>query len=45
MHTRWRRGPATEKQIALLKKRDIAVPSGLTKGRASHLISILSKDG
>ena len=44
-HTRWRRDPATEKQIALLKKRDIEVPSGLTKGQASHLISMLTKDG
>jgi superfamily II DNA or RNA helicase len=41
-NTRWRREPATEKQTALLKKKKINVPEKLTKGQASHLISMLS---
>lgn len=42
LHTRWRRAPATEKQIKLLRSRKINVPPGLTKGHASHLIGMLS---
>jgi len=38
----WRRDPATAKQIALLKKKHIGVPKGLTKGQASHLVGMLS---
>ncbi len=41
-HTRWRRAPATEKQVKLLQTRKINVPDGLTKGLASHLIGMLS---
>jgi len=40
--TRWRRDPATEKQITFLRRKRINVPKGLTKGQASHLISMLS---
>ena len=40
--TRWRRAPATEKQIRVLRARKISVPKGLTKGQASHLIGMLS---
>ncbi|NNF97851.1 MAG: DEAD/DEAH box helicase [Desulfobacteraceae bacterium] len=39
--TRWRRQPATIKQIQLLKKKHIDVPDGITKGQASHLIGML----
>lgn len=41
-HTRWRQAPASEKQIKVLRSKKIAVPEGLTKGQASHLISMLS---
>ena len=41
-NTRWRREPATEKQIHVLLSRKIHVPEGLTKGQASHLIGMLS---
>lgn len=40
--TRWRREPATEKQIKVLLSKKIEVPQGLTKGQASHLIGMLS---
>ncbi|MEE8397371.1 MAG: DEAD/DEAH box helicase [Desulfobacterales bacterium] len=40
--TRWRKDPATEKQIRVLQSRSILAPAGLTKGQASHLISMLS---
>ncbi|MFC1886033.1 DEAD/DEAH box helicase [Thermodesulfobacteriota bacterium] len=40
--TRWRREPATKKQIELLSKRKIDTPKSLTKGQASHLIGMLS---
>jgi hypothetical protein len=40
--TRWRREPASKKQIDYLRKRKITVPKGLTKGQASHLIGMLS---
>ncbi len=39
---RWRRAPATEKQIKVLRNMKINVPKGLTKGQASHLIGMLS---
>lgn len=39
---RWRRHPATEKQINLLRTKNLDVPEGLTKGQASHLIGMLS---
>jgi len=42
IHTRWRRAPATEKQIRVLHRRKIKVPAGLTKGQASHLIGMLT---
>jgi hypothetical protein len=41
-NTRWRREPASEKQLNVLRKKKIEVPKGLTKGQASHLISMLS---
>lgn len=41
-NSRWRRAPATEKQINLLKNKNINVPEGLTKGQASHLIGMLT---
>lgn len=41
LHTHWRREPATKKQIGLLCKRKLALPEGLTKGQASHLIGML----
>ncbi len=40
--TRWRRAPATEKQIKALRSRKIDAPEELTKGQASHLIGMLS---
>lgn len=40
--TRWRKQPATEKQLAVLKDKGIAIPRGLTKGQASHIISMFS---
>jgi len=42
LYTRWRDAPATKKQIKVLRRRKIAVPAGLTKGQASHLIGMLS---
>jgi hypothetical protein len=41
-NTRWRRAPASEKQLRVLGSRKIRVPKSLTKGQASHLISMLS---
>ena len=40
--TRWRRAPATEKQLSILRSRKIEVPKGMTKGQASHLIGMMS---
>ena len=40
--TRWRRAPATDKQVKLLLNKKINVPEGLTKGQASHLIGMLA---
>jgi hypothetical protein len=41
-NTRWRRDPATKKQIKILRAKKLDVPKGLTKGQASHLISMLT---
>jgi superfamily II DNA or RNA helicase len=41
-NTRWRRAPASQKQLKVLRDRKIEVPEGLTKGQASHLISMLT---
>ena len=43
LNTKWRREPASERQIELLKRKKIKVPRGITKGQASHLIAMLSK--
>ncbi|CAB1065948.1 DNA helicase, phage associated; Type III restriction enzme [Olavius sp. associated proteobacterium Delta 1] len=40
-NSRWRRAPASEKQLKVLRSKKIKVPEGLTKGQASHLISML----
>jgi hypothetical protein len=42
LRTRWRRAPATEKQLRILRSKKIEVPKGITKGQASHLIGMLS---
>ena len=36
---RWRFQPATEKQLALLRRKRVSLPPGLTKGEASKLIT------
>jgi superfamily II DNA or RNA helicase len=38
---RWRREPASEKQLKILREKGLKVPEGLTKGQASHVISML----
>lgn len=43
LHSRWRREPATQKQLNILKKIKIDLPDGITKGQASYLIGMLSK--
>jgi len=43
LHSRWRREPATQKQLNILRKIKIELPEGITKGQASHLIEMLSK--
>jgi hypothetical protein len=40
---KWRYQRASQKQLDLIKKRGIAVPVGLTKGQASHLIGMLPR--
>ena len=40
-NTRWRRAPASDKQLQVLRSKKITVPKGLTKGQASHLIGML----
>lgn len=40
-NTRWRRQPASQKQLKVLLRKKIKVPDGLTKGQASHLIGML----
>jgi ATP-dependent helicase IRC3 len=42
LRTSWRRAPATDKQVRVLRHRKIEVPAGLTKGQASHLIGMLN---
>ncbi|MBI5014564.1 MAG: DEAD/DEAH box helicase [Deltaproteobacteria bacterium] len=44
-HGRWRREPASEKQLQLLRERKLQLPGGLTKGQASHLIGMLPRRG
>ena len=44
-NAQWRSQPATEKQLTLIKKRGVAVPGGLTKGQASHIIGMLPRKG
>ena len=39
--TPWRRAPASPKQIELLHKSGLHIPPGITKGQASHMISML----
>jgi hypothetical protein len=39
--TRWRHAAASDKQLRVLRGKKIKVPKGLTKGQASHLISML----
>ncbi|MFC1609810.1 DEAD/DEAH box helicase [Myxococcota bacterium] len=41
---RWRRGPASDKQLKLLESKGIETPKGLTKGQASHLIAMISRE-
>ncbi len=41
-NTLWRQAPASQKQLRVLRNRKIEVPEGLTKGQASHLISMLA---
>ncbi|MBN2382712.1 DEAD/DEAH box helicase [bacterium] len=41
-NTRWRSEPASAKQIKFLSEKKIDTPQGLTKGQASHLISMLT---
>ena len=43
-HAHWRQTPASEKQVRLLRDQKIVVPEGLTKGQASHLISMLFRN-
>ena len=42
LYSRWRNQPATEKQLNILRSRNLDVPKGITKGQASHLIGMLS---
>ena len=42
LHSRWRNQPATEKQLNILRSRNLEVPPKITKGQASHLIGMLS---
>jgi ATP-dependent helicase IRC3 len=40
---RWRHERASPKQLEIIKRRGIAIPAGLTKGQASHLIGMLPR--
>ena len=40
-NSRWRFQPASERQLAVLKRQGLEVPKGLTKGQASHIIGML----
>jgi ATP-dependent helicase IRC3 len=42
LQARWRRQPATEKQIERLKKAHLQVPPRISRGQASHLIAMVS---
>lgn len=42
LNARWRRQPASDKQLALIKSKGIIPDKNLTRGQASHLISILT---
>ena len=42
LYSRWRNQPATEKQLNILRGRNLDVPKRITKGQASHLIGMLS---
>jgi len=39
---RWRKHPATEKQLERLKRAHLQVPSQISRGQASHLIAMLA---
>jgi superfamily II DNA or RNA helicase len=39
--SKWRKAPASEKQIEMLQRKGVAIPAGLTKGQASHLIAMV----
>lgn len=39
--SRWRFEPVSEKQLSLLNQFNLEIPTGLTKGQASHIISML----
>ncbi len=41
-NTRWRRAPASDKQLRVLLSKRIKIPNYQTKGQASHIISILN---
>ena len=43
--TKWRKEPATEKQIAIIKRKGLEIPDDLTKGQASHIIQMFSFAG
>jgi hypothetical protein len=40
---RWRRLPATEKQLDRLKRAHLHFPPQISRGQASHLIAMLSR--
>lgn len=40
-HTRWRRQPASEKQLDILRRLGIEIPRGLNRGQASRIIGML----
>jgi superfamily II DNA or RNA helicase len=44
LEARWRRQPATEKQLERLRRAHLQVPSLLSRGQASHLIAMLSHE-
>lgn len=39
--SRWRQQPASEKQLQILTSKGLNIPENLTKGQASHLISMI----
>jgi hypothetical protein len=42
LQARWRRQPATEKQLERLNRAHLQVPPRISRGQASHLIAMLS---